>query len=549
MVVQIPSDALPRRGVNNSGCPDGNRRSRSRGPATCSPACSQPRPAPYSSPTASCWDPSPSGTTRWTHGAGATGPADRLAIRTSLDNHPPLYYQLLRGWIAVGGDGEVWIRFLSTLFAAATVPVSYILGRIVGGGRVGLVVAALVATSPFLSAYAREAREYAMVVCVYAAALACLAGILSQRGGPYLLGSSLAAWLRAGRHVDRERIKSDLLWLGLGAFSVLAAFTSYVATLVPAVAVSILILVICFRSCGRRVLAVNAALVYSVVLLLFVTYPYGLRAMTSTAMTVEGSNSAIENKPLLRAMAEMAPVFSVEHVPPAILLSAFLVAVAVWRWYTDREWRWLAFGLLGAFLAPVLAYGASVVLGIGVYTGRTLLWVMVPFFLLLATGVGAVVRPRVRAALLVAVLAVNVYGWAMEAQVTKPAWDEVYRTLDSRFQQGDAVVFCDWMAHKMVKYHADRDRGYPSAQPHIYGDSGMGAEPLAGTGRLWVIGFDWRREHCTNPSEHHDVAFRHTVEYGQGVPSVQIHDLSRRTPLSRHLPPQRYVFIEAHVPP
>ena len=482
-----------------------------------------------------------------------TGPADRLVEKTSTGNHPPLYYQVLRGWIAVGGDSEVWIRFLSTLFAAAAVPASYVMGRAVGGNRTGLVVAALVATSPFLSAYAREAREYAMVVFACSAAFACLACILSQRGGTYPLGSSLAGRLH-GDPLDWERVKSDLLWCGLAAFSALAVFTSFVALLLLVVTASILAFTFCLRL-RYRCLVANTVIVHSAVLLLFAAHPYGLKA--ALMATIPQGVEILGNKPVLRAMAEMAPAYSAEHIPPTLLLSGFLVAVAVWRWYTSRQWSWLALGLLGAFLAPVLAWAAGFVLGTGIYKGRTLLWVMVPFFSLLAAGVAGIARPRARTVLLVAVLAVNVYGWAMEAQVTKPAWGEVYRTLESRFQQGDAVVFCSGMVYKMIKYHAHRDEGSLPARLYTYRDSEIVdlqpapgiTQPYTESERLWVIGFNWRRGHCTNPSEHHDVAFRHTVEYGQGVPSVQIHDQLRRTPLSRHLPERRYVFIEAHVPP
>ena len=41
----------------------------------------------------------------WSVWFGMSGLRDMLE-RTALDIHPPLYYALLHGWIAIAGDGE-----------------------------------------------------------------------------------------------------------------------------------------------------------------------------------------------------------------------------------------------------------------------------------------------------------------------------------------------------------------------------------------------------------------------------------------------------------
>ena len=62
-----------------------------------------------------------------------------IAVATSVDIHPPLYYWLLASWAAVFGQGELALRGLSVLFGTLTVWVTWRLGRFVGGqgGRAG----------------------------------------------------------------------------------------------------------------------------------------------------------------------------------------------------------------------------------------------------------------------------------------------------------------------------------------------------------------------------------------------------------------------------
>ena len=91
------------------------------------------------------------------------------------DLHPPLYYLLLHGWMAVAGQREFAVRFVSLVPGVLLVPLAYATVREVyhgrpGAGRAGLVAgvpaAALVALSPFLIYYSQEARMYGLVACL-----------------------------------------------------------------------------------------------------------------------------------------------------------------------------------------------------------------------------------------------------------------------------------------------------------------------------------------------------------------------------------------------
>lgn len=64
------------------------------------------------------------------------------------DIHPPLYYALLGGWLALFGVSEWMIRSLSVVFAVATIPLVVAIGRRFGDDRRALVSGLLFALFP-----------------------------------------------------------------------------------------------------------------------------------------------------------------------------------------------------------------------------------------------------------------------------------------------------------------------------------------------------------------------------------------------------------------
>ncbi|MEK7113121.1 MAG: glycosyltransferase family 39 protein [Patescibacteria group bacterium] len=92
-----------------------------------------------------------------------------------FDNHPPLYYLLLKGETSLFGFSEISLRFPSIIFGVATVYFTYITARHFVGKKEKFFpnfCALLLATSPLHIYYSQEARMYAMaaflaVVAVY----------------------------------------------------------------------------------------------------------------------------------------------------------------------------------------------------------------------------------------------------------------------------------------------------------------------------------------------------------------------------------------------
>jgi hypothetical protein len=106
-----------------------------------------------------------------------------------IEANPPLYYIVAWAWVHAFGDGDFVLRSLSALAGTLTVPVAYATGRELASRRAGIILAALVATSPLLIWYSQEARSYALLVLFSATSLYFFA---RARGEP--TAGSLAGW-------------------------------------------------------------------------------------------------------------------------------------------------------------------------------------------------------------------------------------------------------------------------------------------------------------------------------------------------------------------
>lgn len=108
----------------------------------------------------------------------------RAAIVGALkdDNHPPLYFFVLRLWREAFGDGEAATRSLSVLASLAGLLLLFDAVRVLHGAPAGLWAALLMAVAGPSVRFAQEARGYALAASLVIAAAAALARL--ERDGP-----------------------------------------------------------------------------------------------------------------------------------------------------------------------------------------------------------------------------------------------------------------------------------------------------------------------------------------------------------------------------
>jgi mannosyltransferase len=88
---------------------------------------------------------------------------DLLDFLATHDNHPPLYYALIKAWAGIAGTGEVALRAPSAVFGVLCVPLTYTIMRRLSGTVPALAAALLVAISPFEVMAGQDARMYTLL--------------------------------------------------------------------------------------------------------------------------------------------------------------------------------------------------------------------------------------------------------------------------------------------------------------------------------------------------------------------------------------------------
>jgi 4-amino-4-deoxy-L-arabinose transferase-like glycosyltransferase len=297
--------------------------------------------------------------------------------------HPPLFYLLLNGWVAVGGEAVVWARLLPVLISIATiVPLLLLSWEIKFGGAETGVGLLFLAVNNYLVAYARELRMYSLLL--------------------FLTTCSL--WLFA-RYVNAGGGRGRRLWTLFGV-NLLLVYTHYYGWLV----VGIEVLFLLFR--GRRRWRPFAA---SCVLLVLCFAPW------ATAV----ARAAIEKRGLEENLGWIAPpvLFDVawyyavlngpQSFPRSTLLGLLLFGLPIVVWgvrlvgkHAQAEGsprQLFVWFCLFAFLPVAIVFVASRLFAQSGWGPRYLIIASVPYLLLVSAAANQI-RPRPLRVVAIAVL-------------------------------------------------------------------------------------------------------------------------------------------------
>lgn len=326
---------------------------------------------------------------------------EMLSALPHRESNPPLFYVL--EWLTTRafGDSEFALRLLSAIAGTALIAVAHALGRIVGGARVALAAAALIAVNPLLVWFSQEARSYELVALLSAL--------------------SLLLFLRA-LDDDRPRL---LAWWAL--LSALALASHYFACFVLAPQIVWLV----WRHPRRR--AVLAA-----------TGGIALVALALLPLLLEQRSNPydIASESVVLRLLQIPKQFLLGYRGPLPLatglLGATLIAGGLWlllarvpRAVRDRALLVGAIGLCGI----VLPFAGAVV-GADYVNARNLLPALVPLAVALAAGFAAAPRPARGAgiAALAALCTLSltlVVAVARDPQYQRSDWKGLARALGS----------------------------------------------------------------------------------------------------------------------
>jgi uncharacterized membrane protein len=330
---------------------------------------------------------------------------------------PPLYFVLAWGWGKVFGTGEFELRALSALLGTATIAVAYLAARQFVARRTALVVAGLVATSPFLVWYSQEARSYSLFALLGAASL-------------YFLGVALSTGSR----------KAIRWW---AVISVLAVATHYFAVFLAVAEAAVLLSVPRLRRATFAPVALFAAGGAGLLLLavhqknefpaIFATTPLWRRVVATGELFLTGS-----------------PYSSIPHAGWVLVLAGTCVAVGFVLLVRGRDRRG---GLLMAALALAVFAGAILV-SRNYYHDRNLIEAWIPLAIVVAAILAA---PRLGRLGIILPAAVCVALAAITLSVAAtPSWqrDDWRGMMAAIGPRSDRVLVIDpWSVNGPTEYY------------------------------------------------------------------------------------------------
>lgn len=355
----------------------------------------------------------------------------------TVEPNPPLLYFLLRGWLAVSGDGEFAARFFSVWFGVLCVPLLFRLAReIFASRKIALASAFLIAINPYQLWHSQDVRNYTLWVALS-------------------LGSLVLFWRwYAPRPARRETAHARARWLALGGFvgvELLALYAHYYEAFLL-LALNLFV----FATKGRewQVLAqwLGAQLALA---LLYLPYPLVL----SNRVAGYGEGSGRQGVMLWDMARETVTSFVLSDtldaglrarlwIPFALVILAALVALLA------RDFKRGLFFLLYAGMPTLAVFGLNLFRPL--YLERYLNVVAPAYYVLLAYGivVGAralaarlAVPPLRRIAISVALIlcafaaaAALANYWTNPAYAKAPDWRSLARIIRANAANGDVIV-------------------------------------------------------------------------------------------------------------
>lgn len=377
----------------------------------------------------------------------ASLPLGDIAPALRRDGHPPLFYVLLHGWMALGGDGDGWVRALAGVISVLSLPLTYLAGHRLaersgagplGSRRTGLIALSIMAVLPYAVRYGAETRMYSLVITLVLAGYLLVDELLAGR-----TGGTRRALVTAGTAL----VAAALLWTHYWSMWLLAA-------------VGLLALVLAVRATepSRRTGArlVVAALVAGG--LLFLPWIPALLYQSSNTGTPWGERfgpasvlvvSIVDFSGARHGAAQLLSYVLVVLV----LLAATVRIVAARERGPARDSLVIEGGIGPRVRVELIVMGLAMGLGWAAafatdntFASRYAAIVVGLFVLCVAAGIAVLRRPLAANLLLAAVVALSVFGALGEVRFPRSQTGEVVEEIAADIEANDVeravVVAC-----------------------------------------------------------------------------------------------------------
>jgi hypothetical protein len=358
----------------------------------------------------------------WTLLLSAGPNAADIVQAMAYDQHPPLYFVLIRPWITLTGDSELALRSFSVLLGLLSIAAMFRLGHYAFSTRVGLLGASLLAVWDFAIDVAQDARQYGLLL--------------------FLVILSCAYFFRYQRH--------PTCWNGLGwwAASVLALYTQYTAGVVLGIQ---LIYIVVFG--GKR--RVDLLIRLGLICLAFAPWlPVFIRQNDVRWDDPIYYQSGLPNNSATFHLMRDALVSQ----QFGLVIGLGILGLAVVTHRPRARVR------LPSPKTVFMALWVALYLGLFIYLNeqreilrlRIFILAVPPILLLVAQGLSNL-QGFPQAFLLAVLLAVNLTS--IDTRQNNPPWREVTQNVTDFHQAGERILMDNWVGDFSTRYYVEQQMG------------------------------------------------------------------------------------------
>ena len=334
---------------------------------------------------------------------------------SKFDNHPPLYYLVLKLWTDIFGYSEASLRFPSIALGVGTVYLTFLIARKLypKGKLFYLLAPLLVATSGLHIYYSQEARMYSM-----AAFLAALAVYGFLRSGWLLFSFSITALLMAD-YVGVFLIPVFWIW-GIWKRKDKSWWRAFLLTHLPLVIFGIF---------------------WLPTFLLQSSHGKWLLETLPAWQTVAGGAS-VKQAGILWAKFVLGRISFTDKVFYYLLVGLASIPVLIGFFNAVRRrkevelvWLWLivpsATGFVASFIFPAFIY-------------FRFLFTLPAFFILISWGVNSIKSRVLKTLIFGLLLFANLFGWfvyAKDSHQKRERWREAVQFVEGRAKADEIALF------------------------------------------------------------------------------------------------------------
>jgi hypothetical protein len=347
-------------------------------------------------------------------------PLAKMPSLLRRDGAPPLFYVLLHFWMGWFGTSDYAVRSLPGLFGVATLPLTWLAGKRLGGRKAAWAAVLLLASSPFAVRYDTETRMYSLVVLLTVLGFLALDRTLSRpRSGNLIAVAAVTGLLLYSHYWSLYLVGTVMLWLAwvawrgrpqwrAGARAAFAAGVVGCLTFLPWVPIFV------FQS--RHTGTPWAT-------------PANFAAMVNSVATFAGGGTDQG-----RALGLL--FFG--------LAGLGLFGIASDRFHVDLDVRTrplarpLAIAVVGTLAAAITGGYISN----STFDARYASVVFIPFLLLVALGLITVRDRRIRTAVLAVAVIAGLVGSFPNIDTNRTQAGEVASVIAARAKPGDVIAYC-----------------------------------------------------------------------------------------------------------